>query len=483
MKTTFLYLFLACCITVSAQQTSTFTHWFSMPFISNPSLTGMQDDIEVMTAYHKKWLGLSGSPETILLGVHGALLPKKRIVEDYHKMGFGVMIYNDVVNVFGKTGGNLNFGYRIQLGENQFLGFGIGAGLTNYRLFFDRIEADNVFEESLLNSIQNQTTLDGTAGLSYTSKKLMLGLSSFQLFQNAIVFGNTADQREIAIRQVRHYSIQAKYTFAIPNSPWRIDPIIYLQSAQGLATQASLGVLGYWKSTAWAGLHYNSSKNIGVNLGIKVNEGIDLGYAYEYPLTDLNRLTSGSHEIMMKFRLKNVARELRKIQKQDAFLTDNVDSTLQSQFEHIDRLEQEKSVIDTALSKQKQKVRTQELVIAELKEQLKEEEKKTKDLVEKLKAESAKKYDEGHKGNQFHVILGVLTSLEVAKQYQKVLLVKTGISSLVIKTDALESGVTHYLISAGKHKTWDKAYAQLGSLRKDRALRSFQQSSPWIYLK
>ena len=468
----------------TAQQTSSFFHWYAKPYLVNPAWVGTQVDIEAVTSYHKDWLGFVGSPETILLSIDGQLLPKgKKKLPSYPKAGFGGYLYNDVTHIFGKTGGALSYARRIQLSKTQYIGLGLNLGLVNHRLFLDRITADNEQEQTLLNSVENQTAFDGAVGISYKNKNLELGVASFQLFQNSVVFGSTPDQRELAIKLVRHFNVTAKYNYQFKNSAWAVHPLLFLQSASGLATQVQGGAIGYWKDKVWLGANYNSKKSVLAVMGARVNESIDVAYAYEHSFTNLNQISNGSHEIMVKFRLKSIARELRKLRETDSDLVDDVDSLIQQQFEKIDRLGQEKEVVQESLEKEKEKVKSQEEQIKELEALLKEEKKKTEDLVAKLKAASEKKYDQKEKVNEYHVIVGVLTSSEVAKQYQRMLLLKGKLSTTIVRHDEEETGVSRYLVSAGKFRSWDKAHSRSVALKKDRNLRTVLQANPWIYLK
>jgi len=457
---------------------------YAKPYLVNPGWVGTQEDIEAVTTYHKEWLGLVGSPETILLAIDGQVLSKKkRKVPDYPKMGFGGYLYNDVTHIFGKTGGALSYAYRLKINKDQYVGLGLSLGLVNHRIFFDRITADNPQEETLLNTIENQTAFDGSAGLVYKNKNFDIGIATYQIFQNNVTFGSTPDQRQLAVKLVRHANIAAKYHYAMKNGVWAFDPMLYLQSASGLATQVQAGVVTYWKNKAWLGATYNSKKSIAGLAGIRVNESIDVAYGYEHAFTNINQISNGSHEITVKFRLKSISRELKKLKELDTDLEDNVDSLIQNQFEKIDQLGQEKEVVQNSLEKEKDKVKSQEDQIKELQALLKEEKKKTEDLVSELKAASEKKFDEQEKVSEFHVIVGVLTSSEVAKQYQRMLLLRTSVSTTIVRTDELETGITNYLVSAGKFRNWNKAYSRLVDLKHDKKFKSFQQASPWIYLK
>jgi len=229
MKKPILFSLLYLLVTFArAQQTSSFFHWYAKPYLVNPAWAGTQVDIEAVTSYHKDWLGFVGSPETILLSIDGQLLPKgKKKLPSYPKAGFGGYLYNDVTHIFGKTGGALSYAHRIQLSKTQYIGLGLNLGLVNHRLFLDRITADNEQEQTLLNSVENQTAFDGALGISYKNKNLELGVASFQLFQNSVVFGSTPDQRELAIKLVRHFNVTAKYNYQFKNSAWAVHPLLF----------------------------------------------------------------------------------------------------------------------------------------------------------------------------------------------------------------------------------------------------------------
>jgi len=56
----------------------------------------------------------------------------------------------------------------------------------------------------------------------------------------------------------------------------------------------------------WLGAAYRINENteaIGAIADFQVSKQLRLGYAYEYPLSDLNSFTGGSHEILLIYEV------------------------------------------------------------------------------------------------------------------------------------------------------------------------------------
>jgi type IX secretion system PorP/SprF family membrane protein len=120
-----------------AQQTPSFDHYLVNPYLVNPAAAGM-NGTNVIIDYRKQWSGFTGAPETQVLSVDGAI--KK------DKIGLGVMVLNDQVNILANTGAYATFAYRAKFSENHFLRFGLSAGMNQNRILFDKINADDPSE-------------------------------------------------------------------------------------------------------------------------------------------------------------------------------------------------------------------------------------------------------------------------------------------------------------------------------------------------
>lgn len=53
------------------------------------------------------------------------------------------------------------------------------------------------------------------------------------------------------------------------------------------------------KEHLWLGLSYRSQADISTMVGVQISPRFLISYSYDYPLTELKKFTSGSHEIVL----------------------------------------------------------------------------------------------------------------------------------------------------------------------------------------
>jgi len=60
-----------------------------------------------------------------------------------------------------------------------------------------------------------------------------------------------------------------------------------------------------YQDLVWGGIHYSYLGGVGLSVGTYLSKNIGFNYAYEFPATQLHRVTSGSHEVVLAFKLNN----------------------------------------------------------------------------------------------------------------------------------------------------------------------------------
>ncbi|MEQ9306738.1 MAG: PorP/SprF family type IX secretion system membrane protein, partial [Marinoscillum sp.] len=169
-------VFCIICAQASAQQTPLYGHFYMNPYLYNPAMAGFGDVSSANFLYRKQWAGVDGAPETQVFTLDGSL--------KNHPLGLGVMFLNDITNILGRTGGVVTGSYEVDLTPTQSLRFGLSFMALRNRVFFDRIRAEDISDPNLLENVDNRTIFEGAAGFSYNFKKLRIGVSGEQLFQN-----------------------------------------------------------------------------------------------------------------------------------------------------------------------------------------------------------------------------------------------------------------------------------------------------------
>ena len=107
----------------------------------------------------------------------------------------------------------------------------------------------------------------------------------------------------------RHYYLFGSYNFS-SGSYIEIQPAFLLMMSEQLKPQADIGVTYIYNQDFWAGLAFRTSGALIANLGVKYNN-IFIGYAFDFTIQEIQRITYGTHEITLALKFGDNARRYR----------------------------------------------------------------------------------------------------------------------------------------------------------------------------
>lgn len=277
------------------QQDAMFTQYMFNGLAINPAYAGVHQTMEFTALARDQWTGLEGAPSTQTFSVHSPL--KNRSI------GVGLMIINDRIGVTNQYGAYGSYSYRIQFDNRGVLSMGLQVGFSGYQEEVSK----------LISSIKHQTdpnfnSGDGRkfmpnlgAGLYYYTKKYYLGFSSPHLIRNKYDSQEVAD---VESHQERHYFLNTGYIFDL-NRDLKLKPNLLIKAVEGAPVEADINLSLLIQEMIWLGVSYRSFDSFDALIQLNINEQLSLGYAYDFATTtDLRSVHSGSHEIMINYRLK-----------------------------------------------------------------------------------------------------------------------------------------------------------------------------------
>jgi hypothetical protein len=71
--------------------------------------------------------------------------------------------------------------------------------------------------------------------------------------------------------------------------------------SDGRVIQFSATSLVRYNKKAWGGVSYRPGDALVGIIGIELFNGIRIGYAYDFPISDIRKSTSGSHEFLVNY--------------------------------------------------------------------------------------------------------------------------------------------------------------------------------------
>ena len=276
-----------------AQQLPLIDHYYINPYLSNPARVGSNGN-NIFLINRSQWVDVKGGPETFMLTLDGAM--------PANNVGLGFMVYNDVVNILGKTGAVGTYSYKLPVSETGKLSFGVSLGVEQMRLMFDRITSENPMEITLINNVQQEVGFDANFGINYGTDKLNVGIAAYQLLANNNLIVDDVNFADYTFGYVRHFLGTASYDIEAKPEVLDIIPTAQIRFAPEVKPQIDFTLIAKVKDKVWGGVGYRDQFGVNFNVGAMFAEKMQVGYSYGRSVGDITRLSANSHEVLLGLR-------------------------------------------------------------------------------------------------------------------------------------------------------------------------------------
>lgn len=290
-------LIIAVCFgwTIKAQQLPQVTQYMINNYAINPAIAGMDDYYQINTTVRSMWAGVEGAPKTTILSIYG---------KQSEHVGLGGMVYSDQAGATSRIGGNASYTYLLSLSEDVNMGLALSAGFLQYRLVKSQLEFVDLDDPSAQGGDIVRSIPDATYGMNIYAKNWYLGLSFQQLLSNNLnlLDENVAltEEAESEAKLNSHMYLIGAYKHVV-NPFWSIEPSMLLKHLK-TTTQFDFGAKAIWDDKLWFGTNYRNNGDISALAGYIIQDRYTIGYSYDMITSDLNSVSSGSHEFVLGIR-------------------------------------------------------------------------------------------------------------------------------------------------------------------------------------
>jgi type IX secretion system PorP/SprF family membrane protein len=291
IKLNIIALILINCSVAFSQQLPQFSQYMFNTISINPAYAGSRETLSVVGLHRSQWVGIQGAPTTQTLSVHAPL--------SNEKIGLGLSVINDELGFENFTYIYGDFSYTIKTGEKTRLAFGLKAGFTSYGLDKD-FQNEEALDPTIF-GVEDRWTVNLGAGAYWHTNKWYLGLSAPRITTRDL--SNNSDEFQ-ALERVSYY-FTGGYVFDLGDNT-KLKPAFLLKATNGapLSIDVNANFLFFEKFWLGAGYRINEqTSSLGGLADFQISEQLRIGYAYEYPFSDLNSFTGGTHEILLMFEL------------------------------------------------------------------------------------------------------------------------------------------------------------------------------------
>ncbi len=261
----------------------------------NPGVAGISGMICATAFNRQQWVGFKGAPSTTIFNVSSPVKPFNI------KSGVGLVVESDNIGFDRDISFSGSYSYHMDLGQGT-LGIGINAGMLNKTLdpTWSIPAGDSHTPPSgdplIPETKESHVAFDAGLGLYYKADKYYASLSVTHLNRPTFKFSKGAPYMS------RHYYLTAGYTLQLPNPALELLPSFFAFS-DGKVIQFNITSLIRYNKKAWGGVSYRSGDALIGMIGFELFNGVRLGYAYDFTLSDMKKNSSGSHEFMVNYCL------------------------------------------------------------------------------------------------------------------------------------------------------------------------------------
>lgn len=293
MKKLLLYIaFIIVPVLSEAQQSPLYGLYFMDPFLINPAAAGLKNYSVLHLNHRQQWRGIEGAPITSTLTLH---FPVGRTVS------MGLNLFNDTRGPLSTNAGQFTFGYRVPLGDNHNLRFGLSGGVGWNSINFDKL--GDVSDPALADALDNHFYVTGRFGILYNIKNLQLGFAFPQIFKSDLISSEQFEQ--VVLEPFQNYIMSASYRINMGESfafePWAVYRVNEMEPDRWEAT----GI--FWiKNILWLGGTYRQDNEYAAMAGFQISDVINFGYAYEPAGNKIDGYANASHELQLSIRIGKV---------------------------------------------------------------------------------------------------------------------------------------------------------------------------------
>ena len=305
----------------------------------NPAYAGSETCGNVSIGHLYQWAGFEGAPQTSY--ANGSARIGKN-------MGLGGKVMLDRLGSLTQFNIQGIYSYRLNFGDAHNLRLGIGAGLNQHSFNFSGSTIGDISDQALIAGTQKGMSFYSEFGLVYSLKNFQLSFS----LPNLVEMDTELAPTQGALRNVRHMIGYAQYRIGNPAKVTVTPSILYKNSSLQLH-QLEGNVMMNVKEKFQLGVGYRHKAGVLGRIGVTINDLIQIRYAYEFPMTDIARATSGSHEVGIGLTICKKGKDIEPIER----IVTKTDTVFVAQEPKIDTVFVEKVVEITGPEKEKENLK------------------------------------------------------------------------------------------------------------------------------
>ncbi len=295
-----------------AQSDALMSQYWALPTAYNPAAAGSSEFLRITGAGRMQWVGITNAPKSFMLAADA---PTPLLGE---RVGAGLLVEHEQLGLFRNTSISLQGVWKLRLGRGN-LALGVQAGWFGQHFKGTEAELPDVDPDDIPDSGSDDGytsagalgdmaggAFDLSAGIFWSSGSFYAGAALAHILEPSIDL-RLDGAAEGSLASYQSQIARAGYFMAGGNIPlkgtlFEVQPSCLLRTDfHDFTGEATLRAS--WRKFLSVGVGYRWNDAVSAMLGVAFS-GFYVGYAYDVPLSEVAKASSGSHEIVAGYRLK-----------------------------------------------------------------------------------------------------------------------------------------------------------------------------------
>lgn len=257
----------------------------------NPATVGANDMINVLGTFRSQYAGFENAPITYYVSADLGF----KIAQTKH--GAGISFYDNMAGIYRYQDINLMYAYRIGLKKGD-LALGALVDFSTTSINKDKVKnVESEYHDSsdpALSGECNDFKVDLGVGVSYMSPKWYAGVSLLNILQPQYRM-----TERIYFKKKMNLKFMGGYNISFTNPLYRLRTYANI-STDFVTFTGQIGANIEYKESYWGGIGYRINGAVVFMAGIRVLNGLVIGYSFDLPTSRLIR-SAGCHEILLSY--------------------------------------------------------------------------------------------------------------------------------------------------------------------------------------
>jgi type IX secretion system PorP/SprF family membrane protein len=273
-----------------AQQDAQYSQFIFNKLSFNPAYVGSKEALALASVYRYQWQGIEGAPRTLNVQTHAPFAN--------YRNGIGLSITSDQVGILNSSLADLFYAYRIPFRNKSTLSIGLQTRFEYTRLDLTDVELIHIGDNSVPTGEGDRTNINFGLGVYYSAKSFFVGLSAPQLLKNTLYNDDFIGLGRLS--RFRSYYLMAGVIAPVGNNVY-FKPSMMISYNPNAPFEMNFNASFLFMEALWLGVSYRLGDSVQGVVQYQFNKQFKAGLALDFTLSELQRYTAGSLEVMVEY--------------------------------------------------------------------------------------------------------------------------------------------------------------------------------------